>query len=45
VDLNVSDSQAVLEKYAAEFELPCVDPVRTGVASVVDRITGLWPAV
>lgn len=45
VDLNASDSQAVLEKYAAEFGLPCVDPVRTGVASVVDRITGLWPPV
>jgi uncharacterized NAD-dependent epimerase/dehydratase family protein len=45
VDLNASDSQAVLERYAAEFDLPCVDPVRTGVASVVDRITGLWPPV
>jgi uncharacterized NAD-dependent epimerase/dehydratase family protein len=43
VDLNASDSKAVLEKYEAEFELPCVDPVRTGVASVVDRIAGLWP--
>lgn len=43
VDLSAGDSQAVLEKYAAEFELPCVDPVRTGVVSVVDRIAELWP--
>ena len=43
VDLNADDSKAVLEKYAAEFELPCVDPIRTGVTSVVDRIAGLWP--
>ncbi len=44
VDLSPKDSQAVLEKYATEFELPCVDPVRTGVASIVDRITDLWPS-
>ena len=43
VDLNASDSQAVLEKYEAEFQLPCVDPVRTGVVPVVDRIAKLWP--
>jgi uncharacterized NAD-dependent epimerase/dehydratase family protein len=43
VDLSSSESQAVLEKYAAEFQLPCVDPVRTGVVSVVDRIAELWP--
>lgn len=42
-ELSASDSQAVLEKYAAEFQLPCVDPIRTGVAPVVDRIAGLWP--
>jgi D-glutamate N-acetyltransferase len=45
VDLSPRDSQAVLEKYAAEFELPCVDPVRTGVVSVVDRIARLWARV
>ncbi len=43
VDLSSSDSHAVLEKYAAEFQLPCVDPIRTGIVSVVDRIAGLWP--
>jgi uncharacterized NAD-dependent epimerase/dehydratase family protein len=43
VDLSASDSQAVLEKYEDEFQLPCVDPIRTGVASVVDRIANLWP--
>lgn len=43
VDLNAGDAKAVLEKYAVEFELPCVDPIRTGVAPVVDRIAGLWP--
>jgi uncharacterized NAD-dependent epimerase/dehydratase family protein len=45
VDLSPRDSQAVLEKYAAEFELPCVDPIRTGVVSVVDRIARLWSRV
>jgi uncharacterized NAD-dependent epimerase/dehydratase family protein len=42
VDLSASDSQVVLEKYAAEFQLPCVDPIRNGVGPVVDRIAGLW---
>ena len=43
VDLAAGDAQTVLEKYQAEFNLPCVDPVRTGVEPVVDRITELWP--
>ena len=43
VDLSASDSEAVLQKYAAEFQLPCVDPVRTGVEPIVDRIAELWP--
>ena len=42
VDLSDSDSEAVLGKYAAEFSLPCVDPVRTGVEAVVDRIAALY---
>jgi uncharacterized NAD-dependent epimerase/dehydratase family protein len=42
-ELSASDSQAVLEKYEDEFQLPCVDPVRSGVASVVDRIAGEFP--
>jgi D-glutamate N-acetyltransferase len=42
-ELSASDSQAVLEKYEDEFQLPSVDPVRTGVASVVDRIAGEFP--
>jgi len=42
-ELSAIDSHAVLEKYEDEFELPCVDPVRTGVASVVDRIAGEFP--
>ena len=42
-DLSAGDGRAVLEKYEDEFELPCVDPVRTGVASVVDQIAALWP--
>ena len=37
-ELSARDGQAVLEKYEDEFQLPCVDPVRTGVASVVDQI-------
>tara|TARA_R110002096_G_scaffold119123_3_gene258063 strand:+ start:3225 stop:4235 length:1011 start_codon:yes stop_codon:yes gene_type:complete len=42
VDLSDAESQAVLGKYAAEFALPCVDPVRTGVEAVVDRIAELY---
>ena len=42
-ELSDGDSRAVLEQYEDEFELPCVDPVRAGVASVVDRIVELWP--
>lgn len=42
VDLSDSDSQAVLGRYAADFGLPCVDPVRTGVEAVVDRIAELY---
>ncbi len=43
VDLTAEESRAVLQKYETEFELPCVDPFRTGVVSVVDRIARLWP--
>ena len=43
-ELSARDSQAILEEYENEFQLPCVDPVRTGVASVVDHIAALWPA-
>ena len=41
-ELSVRDSQAVLEKYENEFQLPCVDPVRTGVASLVDRLAASY---
>lgn len=36
--LDAQDSQARLARYAEETGLPCVDPVRTGVTAVVERI-------
>lgn len=43
VDLSADESQAVLHEYQEEFQLPCIDPVRTGAGPVVDRIAELWP--
>ena len=36
--LSEADSEAVLARYAAQTGLPCVDPLRTGVAPIVDRL-------
>jgi uncharacterized NAD-dependent epimerase/dehydratase family protein len=36
--LSVDESRVVLERYEGETGLPCVDPVRTGVAPIVDRL-------
>jgi len=42
-ELSESDSLAVMQKYEDEIQLPCVDPLRTGVESIVDRVSRLWP--
>ena len=34
--LSGAESEAVLARYAAQTGLPCVDPLRTGVAPIVD---------
>lgn len=36
--LSEDDSRAVLERYASETGLPCVDPVRTGVGPIVENL-------
>ena len=36
--LSDAESEAVLARYAAQTGLPCVDPLRTGVAAIVDRL-------
>jgi uncharacterized NAD-dependent epimerase/dehydratase family protein len=36
--LSAADSEAVLARYAAQTGLPCVDPLRTGVAPIVDSL-------
>jgi uncharacterized NAD-dependent epimerase/dehydratase family protein len=36
--LSEADSKAVLARYAAQTGLPCVDPLRTGVAPIVDQL-------
>ncbi|MGE5203863.1 MAG: N-acetyltransferase DgcN [Acidobacteriota bacterium] len=36
--LDASAADSVLKQTADAFGLPCVDPVRTGVASIVDRL-------
>lgn len=33
-----AESEAVLARYAAQTGLPCVDPLRTGVGPIVDRL-------
>ena len=35
---------SLLEATAAEHGLPCVDPIRTGVGPIVDRLERLAPA-
>ncbi len=37
---SAASAQALIEATAAEFALPCVDPLRTGVIAVVDMLTG-----
>jgi uncharacterized NAD-dependent epimerase/dehydratase family protein len=36
--LPEAESTAVLARYAAQTGLPCVDPLRTGVGEIVDRL-------
>ena len=36
-------ARAVLEETAAQYDLPTTDPVRFGVASIVDRIVAEFP--
>ncbi|HMK67758.1 MAG TPA: NAD-dependent epimerase/dehydratase family protein, partial [Stellaceae bacterium] len=36
--LDASAADSVLKQTADSFGLPCVDPVRTGVAAIVDRL-------
>ena len=37
--LPADDSRAVLKRYEDRFGLPCVDPMRSGVATIVDYVT------
>jgi uncharacterized NAD-dependent epimerase/dehydratase family protein len=37
-DLDQAAAEAVLAETAARLSLPCVDPVRTGVAAIVDAL-------
>ncbi len=34
---------ALLNDLSADLDLPCVDPIRTGVAPLADRLIELWP--
>ena len=36
--LDASQADSLLKQTADAFGLPCVDPVRTGVAAIVDRL-------
>jgi len=42
--LSAAEAHAVLDRAACEHNLPCVDPIRTGVAAIVDRLQQLYPA-
>ena len=43
--LGESEAKALLDKLAAEHSLPATDPVRFGVAGLVDRIVADFPEV
>jgi uncharacterized NAD-dependent epimerase/dehydratase family protein len=43
--LGESEAKALLDKLAAEHGLPATDPVRFGVAGLVDRIVADFPEV
>ena len=43
--LGEGEAKALLEKLAAEHGLPATDPVRFGVAGLVDRIVSDFPEV
>ena len=36
--LSDSESGHICEKYQNQFSLPCVDPIRHGVASIIDQL-------
>jgi uncharacterized NAD-dependent epimerase/dehydratase family protein len=40
--LGDNEARACLEDAAAQYELPAVDPIRTGVAPLVDRLAELY---
>jgi uncharacterized NAD-dependent epimerase/dehydratase family protein len=39
--MSESDSDTLLSQVSHSFNLPCVDPIRTGVAPIVDALEGL----
>jgi uncharacterized NAD-dependent epimerase/dehydratase family protein len=41
--LAEGEARALLNATAADYGLPCVDPVRTGVGPIVDLVQSLWP--
>jgi uncharacterized NAD-dependent epimerase/dehydratase family protein len=43
--LAEADAKAYLEKVAAEHDLPASDPIRFGVAAIVDRLEAVFPRV
>ncbi|MGY2047471.1 N-acetyltransferase DgcN [Methylobacterium sp. JK268] len=43
-ELEEAEARALLERLAAEHDLPATDPVRFGVAGIVDRLAALYPA-
>ena len=42
---DAAEAEALLAQTADEFALPCVDPIRTGVDAIVDRVLmeEVWP--
>ena len=42
--VDLSEAQALLERVGREYDLPAVDPIRTGVTPIVEHIGALFPA-
>jgi D-glutamate N-acetyltransferase len=42
--LDEAAAMTVLDRIGIEYDLPCVDPIRTGVGPIVDRVQRLYSA-
>jgi uncharacterized NAD-dependent epimerase/dehydratase family protein len=41
--LDQAAARRLLDRTGREYDLPCVDPIRTGAAAIIDRLQALYP--